>query len=42
VNQTSSTLSSLASGQTYYFTVTAVDSAGNESAYSDEGSKQIP
>ncbi len=42
VNQTSSTVSGLVSGQTYYFAVTAVDSAGNESAYSDEGTKSIP
>ncbi|MEE4382733.1 MAG: fibronectin type III domain-containing protein [Pseudomonadales bacterium] len=33
---------SLAPGQTYYFAVTAVDVAGRESAYSNEGVKAIP
>jgi len=42
VTNTTSTLSGLASGQTYYFAVTAIDAAGVETAYSDEGSKLIP
>jgi hypothetical protein len=28
-------------GQTYYFAVTAYDAAGNESAFSAEGSKVV-
>lgn len=35
------TATGLTSGRTYYFSVTAVDSAGQETAYSAEGSKQI-
>jgi len=38
-NQTSYTVSGLQSGQTYYFAVTAIDAAGNESSYSSEVSK---
>jgi hypothetical protein len=41
-NTTSWTVSDLNPSTLYYFAVTAIDSAGNESAYSDEGSKQIP
>jgi fibronectin type 3 domain-containing protein len=33
---------SVASGQTYYYVVTEVDSTGAESAYSDEVSAIIP
>jgi fibronectin type 3 domain-containing protein len=40
-NTTGYTVSGLALGQTYYFSVTAVDAAGNESAYSNEASKVI-
>ena len=36
---TSYKVSGLARGQTYYFAVTAVDAAGNESLYSNEVSK---
>jgi fibronectin type 3 domain-containing protein len=32
----------LASGTTYYFTVTAIDPAGVESAQSNEASKLVP
>jgi len=32
----------LQSGYTYYFAVTSINSAGQESAYSAEGSKQVP
>jgi hypothetical protein len=35
-NQTSYSVSSLKSGQHYYFTVTAYDSSGNESPFADE------
>jgi len=38
----SMTVSNLTSGTTYYFAVTAVDAAGVETAYSNEGSKLIP
>jgi hypothetical protein len=31
----------LATGQRYYFVVTAVDASGNESAYSNEASKVV-
>jgi hypothetical protein len=42
--QTSYTVTSshLQPGQTYYFAVTAYDSSGNESSYSNEVSKTIP
>jgi uncharacterized repeat protein (TIGR02543 family) len=40
-NVTTYTLMGLSSG-TYYFAVTAVDSLGNESAYSNEAYKDIP
>ena len=39
---TSYTDSSVVAGQTYYFVVTAVDSSGDESAYSNEVSATIP
>jgi Concanavalin A-like lectin/glucanases superfamily/Abnormal spindle-like microcephaly-assoc'd, ASPM-SPD-2-Hydin len=39
---TSFTDSSVQSGQMYYYAVTAVDSAGRESAYSNTASAQIP
>jgi hypothetical protein len=42
VTSTTSTLKNLPSGQTYYFAVTAIDAAGQESAFSDEASKLIP
>ena len=42
VTTTSSTLSGLPSGYTYYFSVTAIDATGVESAYSNEASKLIP
>ena len=35
------TVSTLSTGFTYYFAVTAVDATGKESAYSEEGSKVI-
>ena len=38
---TSITLSGLTSGQTYYFSVTAIDSTGKETAYSDEMVKLV-
>jgi fibronectin type 3 domain-containing protein len=41
-NTTSFAVNSLQSGTTYYFAVTAIDNAGNESAYSNEGTKAIP
>ena len=34
--------STVASGQTYYYVATAVDSSGNESAYSNEVSSTVP
>ncbi|MFV1975927.1 MAG: fibronectin type III domain-containing protein [Candidatus Scalindua sp.] len=41
-NETSYALSNLASGVTYYITVTAYDSSGNESVYSDELIYNVP
>ena len=41
-NATSWTVSGLNPGTLYYFAVTAVDSQGNESAYSNEVSKVLP
>lgn len=41
-NQTSAGLSGLVPGRTYYFTVTAYDSAGNESRPSNEASTVVP
>lgn len=35
-------LSNLQSGKLYYFAVTSVDANGNESAYSNEATKQMP
>jgi fibronectin type 3 domain-containing protein len=35
------TISTLTTGAVYYFAVTAVDSAGNESGYSNEVSKLV-
>jgi fibronectin type 3 domain-containing protein len=35
-------LMNLAQGATYYFAVTAIDAAGQESGYSAEGTKLIP
>ena len=39
---TTATLSGLAPGQTYYFAATTVDSAGNESGFSNETSYTVP
>lgn len=39
---TSSTVSDLSEGETYYFASTAYDSTGNQSGYSNEVSKSIP
>ena len=39
---TSYTVGNLPRGRTYYFAVTAYDSAGTESAYSAEASKVLP
>jgi len=39
---TSATVTDLSEGQTYYFASTAYDSAGNQSAYSNEVSKLVP
>jgi hypothetical protein len=41
-NETSYALSNLASGVTYYIAVTAYDSSGNESVYSDELIYNVP
>ena len=41
-NATSWTVSGLNPGTLYYFAVTALDSAGKESVYSNEASKQMP
>ncbi|HEX6706122.1 MAG TPA: fibronectin type III domain-containing protein [Albitalea sp.] len=41
-NVTTMTVTGLTSGRTYYFAVTAYDSAGNESGYSSEVFKVIP
>jgi fibronectin type 3 domain-containing protein len=35
------TVTGLTAGRTYYFVVTSVDAAGNESTYSNEASKLI-
>lgn len=40
-NVTEQTLNNLTEGQTYYFAVTAYDTSGNESGYSNEVSKLI-
>ncbi len=40
-NTTSYTINNLTEGQTYYFALTAVDTSGNESGYSQEVSKVI-
>lgn len=42
VTNTTSTVSSLPPGNTYYFAVTAIDASGAESAFSNEGTKQVP
>lgn len=39
---TSFSVNDLASGQRYYFAITAYDTSGNESGYSNEVSKDIP
>jgi len=40
-NATSFNLTGLLTGATYFFAVTAVDSQGNESAFSNEASKLV-
>ena len=40
-NTTSYTINNLTEGQTYYFALTAVDTSGNESGFSEEVSKSI-
>lgn len=42
VSSPTATITGLQPGKTYYFTSTALDANGNESAYSNEGSKVIP
>ena len=42
VTTTNFTSPNLPAGNTYFFAVTAIDGAGQESAYSDEVSKAIP
>ena len=42
IGNTTSWSVSLQSGTMYYFAVTAIDNAGNESAYSNEVTKSIP
>lgn len=39
---TTCTISDLTAGRTYYFSVTALDTAGNESGYSNEVSYRVP
>lgn len=41
-NVTSYKATGLQSGKVYYFAVTAIDGKGNESAYSNEATKQMP
>jgi Fibronectin type III domain len=41
-NATTYRFASLPAGKTYYFAVTAVDSSGSESAFSEEKSKMLP
>jgi len=41
-NSTNCTISDLTAGTTYYFAVTALDTAGNESGYSSEVSYTVP
>lgn len=41
-NVTTYTFNNLTNGQTYYFSVTAYDTSGNESAFSNQVSKYIP
>ena len=41
-NVTTYTLMGLSSGTRYYFAVTAIDTSGNESAYSNEAFKDVP
>jgi fibronectin type 3 domain-containing protein len=40
-NSTTYPITGLTKGVTYYFAVTAVDATGNESAFSNEGSKLV-
>lgn len=39
---TSHTIADLRSGTRYYFSITAVDTAGNESGFSQDATKQMP
>jgi hypothetical protein len=41
-NATSHTFSNLTNGVTYYFSITAYDTSGNESCFSDEVNKAMP